>query len=148
MHFQRAADLLGKRWSTLIVSAMLAGATRFSDIRDEVAPISDTLLSERLKQLEADGIIRRDVTPSTPVLIEYHLTDEGRDLERVIDELRSWAERWAETYPSPPEPSRRQASSSSVNNAEWSRSPRSGSSTNRSSCAATTSNAGIGEPAA
>jgi DNA-binding HxlR family transcriptional regulator len=47
--------------------------------------------------LEADGIIRRDVTPSTPVLIEYHLTDEGRDLERVIDELRSWAERWAET---------------------------------------------------
>ena len=97
VHFQRAADLLGKRWSTLIVSAMLAGATRFSDIRDEVAPISDTLLSERLKQLEADGIIRRDVTPSTPVLIEYHLTDEGRDLERVIDELRSWAERWAET---------------------------------------------------
>ena len=97
VHFQRAADLLGKRWSTLIVSAMLAGATRFSDIRDEVAPISDTLLSERLKQLESDGIIRRDVTPSTPVLIEYHLTDEGRDLERVIDELRSWAERWAET---------------------------------------------------
>jgi DNA-binding HxlR family transcriptional regulator len=101
VHFQRAADLLGRRWSTLIVSAMLAGATRFSDIRDEVAPISDTLLSDRLKQLEADGIIRRDVTPSTPVLIEYHLTDEGRDLERVIDELRSWAERWAETPVAP-----------------------------------------------
>jgi DNA-binding HxlR family transcriptional regulator len=95
-HFQRAADLLGKRWSTLIVSAMLAGATRFSDLREAVAPISDTLLSERLKQLEADGIIRREVTPSTPVLIEYHLTDEGRDLERVIEELRGWAERWAE----------------------------------------------------
>jgi DNA-binding HxlR family transcriptional regulator len=95
VHFQRAADLLGKRWSTLIVSAMLGGATRFSDIRDAVAPISDTLLSERLKQLEADGIIRREVTPSTPVLIEYHLTEEGRDLEHVIDELRGWAERWA-----------------------------------------------------
>jgi DNA-binding HxlR family transcriptional regulator len=94
-HFQRAADLLGKRWSTLIVSAMLAGATRFSDISDAVAPISDTLLSDRLKQLEADGILRRNVTPSTPVLIEYQLTDEGRDLERVIDELRRWAERWA-----------------------------------------------------
>jgi DNA-binding HxlR family transcriptional regulator len=100
-HFQRAAGLLGKRWSTLIVSAMLSGVTRFSDIRDAVAPISDTLLSERLKQLEADGIVRRDVTPSTPVLIEYHLTDEGRDLERVIDELRSWAERWAETPVAP-----------------------------------------------
>jgi DNA-binding HxlR family transcriptional regulator len=96
-HFQRAADLLGKRWSTLIVSAMMAGATRFSDIGDAVSPISDTLLSERLKQLEADGIVRRDVTPSTPVLIEYHLTDEGQDLERVITELRRWAERWADT---------------------------------------------------
>jgi DNA-binding HxlR family transcriptional regulator len=96
-HFQRAAGLLGRRWSTLIVSAMLAGATRFSDIRDAVAPISDTLLSERLKQLEADGIVRREVTPSTPVLIEYHLTEEGRDLEVVIDELRRWAERWAGT---------------------------------------------------
>jgi DNA-binding HxlR family transcriptional regulator len=100
-HFQRAAGLLGKRWSTLIVSAMLAGATRFSDIGDAVAPISDTLLSERLKQLEADGIVRRDVTPSTPVLIEYRLTDEGRDLEGVIEELRRWAERWAETPVSP-----------------------------------------------
>jgi DNA-binding HxlR family transcriptional regulator len=100
-HFQRAAGLLGKRWSTLIVSAMLAGTTRFSDIRDAVAPISDTLLSERLKQLEADGILRREVTPSTPVLIEYHLTEEGRDLERVIDELRGWAERWAQTPVAP-----------------------------------------------
>lgn len=100
-HFQRAADLLGKRWSTLIIGAMLDGATRFSDIGDAVSPISDTLLSERLKQLEADGIIRRDVTPSTPVLIEYHLTDEGRDLERVINELRSWAERWADTPVAP-----------------------------------------------
>ncbi len=103
-HFQRAADLLGKRWSTLIVSAMLSGATRFSDIREAVAPISDTLLSERLKQLEIDGIVRRDVTPSTPVLIEYHLTEEGRDLETVIDELRRWAERWAEETISPVAP--------------------------------------------
>ena len=94
-HLQRAAGLLGKRWSTLIVGAMLDGATRFSDLRGAVAPISDTLLSERLKQLEADGILRRVVTPSTPVLIEYRLTDEGRDLKRVIDELRRWAERWA-----------------------------------------------------
>jgi DNA-binding HxlR family transcriptional regulator len=100
-HFQRAADLLGKRWSTLIVSAMLAGATRFSDIRDAVAPISDTLLSERLKQLEADGIVHREVTPSTPVRIEYRLTEEGRDLERAIDELRRWAERWAEAPVAP-----------------------------------------------
>ena len=83
------------------MGAMLSGATRFSDLRDAVAPISDTLLSERLKQLEADGIVRRDVTPSTPVLIEYRLTDEGRDLEQVIEELRRWAERWAEVPATP-----------------------------------------------
>jgi DNA-binding HxlR family transcriptional regulator len=103
-HFQRAAGLLGRRWSTLIVSAMLAGATRFSDISDAVTPISDTLLSERLKQLEADGIIHRKVTPSTPVLIEYRLTEEGRDLEGVIEELRRWAERWAGAPVSPVAP--------------------------------------------
>src|SRR5262245_37441832 len=95
-HVRRAADLLGKRWSTQIVLALLDGKARFSELKEAVAPISDTLLSERLKELEADGIIRRDVTPSTPVLIEYRLTDQGRDLERVMVELRSWAERWAE----------------------------------------------------
>jgi len=94
-NFQRAADLLGKRWSTLIVGVMLSGATRYSDIRAAVAPISDTLLSERLKQLEAEGIVRRDVTPSTPVLIEYHLTEDGRALDPVIQELHRWAERRA-----------------------------------------------------
>ncbi|MFN8234010.1 MAG: helix-turn-helix domain-containing protein [Actinomycetota bacterium] len=95
-HVRRAADLLGKRWSSQIVLALLDGRTRFSELREAVAPISDTLLSERLKELEADGIIRRDVTPSTPVRIEYRLTDRGRDLERVMAELRAWAERWAE----------------------------------------------------
>jgi DNA-binding HxlR family transcriptional regulator len=95
-HVRRAADLLGKRWSTQIVLALFDGKARFSELREAVAPISDTLLSERLKELEADGIIRRDVTPSTPVLIEYHLTDRGRDLERVMTELRIWAERWAD----------------------------------------------------
>jgi DNA-binding HxlR family transcriptional regulator len=95
-HVRRAADLLGKRWSTQIVLALLDGKARFSELKEAVAPISDTLLSERLKELEADGIIRRDVTPSTPVLIEYHLTDQGRDLEKVMVELRRWAERWAE----------------------------------------------------
>ena len=57
--------------------------------------ISDGLLSERLKELEAEHIVTRDVTPSTPVLIEYHLTDRGRELTRVVDELGRWAERWS-----------------------------------------------------
>ena len=94
-HFQRAADLLGKRWNAMIVRALQSGAVRFSDLKAGIPHISDGLLSERLKELEHQGIVTRDVTPSTPVLIEYHLTDRGRDLGTVMDELGKWAERWS-----------------------------------------------------
>ena len=94
-HFQRAADLIGKRWNVLIVRALQSGAVRFSDLKAGIPHISDALLSERLKELEAEGIVTRDVTPTTPVLIEYHLTERGRDLGTVMDELGKWAERWS-----------------------------------------------------
>ena len=94
-HFQRAAELIGKRWNPQVVRALQTGSTRFGDIKGAIPHISDGLLSERLKELEAEGIVTRDVTPSTPVLIEYHLTDRGRDLTKVMDELGQWAERWA-----------------------------------------------------
>jgi DNA-binding HxlR family transcriptional regulator len=93
--FHKAVELIGRRWTGAILSALLMGATRFTDIIHAVPGLSDRLLSERLKELEAEGIVTRDVTPSTPVLIEYHLTDRGRDLTKVMDELGKWAERWA-----------------------------------------------------
>jgi DNA-binding HxlR family transcriptional regulator len=99
-HFQRAAELLGKRWNVLIVRSLQSGAVRFSDMKAGIPHISDALLSERLKELETEGIVTRDVTPSTPVLIEYHLTERGRDLGTVMDELGKWAERWS-TAPAP-----------------------------------------------
>ena len=94
-HFQRAAELIGKRWNPQVVRALQTGATRFTDIRDTIPQISDALLSERLKELEAEGVVTRTVTPDTPVRIDYRLTDRGRDLTRVVDELGRWAERWA-----------------------------------------------------
>ena len=94
-HFQRAADLIGKRWNPQVVRALQTGSTRFGDIKGAIPQISDALLSDRLKELEAEDIITRDVTPSTPVLIEYHLTQRGRDLTKVMDELARWAERWS-----------------------------------------------------
>jgi len=96
-HFQRAAELIGKRWNPQVVRALQTGSTRFGDLRATIPHISDGLLSERLKELEHEGIVSREVTPSTPVLIEYHLTERGRDLTKVMDELGSWAERWAGT---------------------------------------------------
>jgi DNA-binding HxlR family transcriptional regulator len=94
-HFQRAAALVARRWNPLIVGALLDGVSRFSDLRKAISGISDRLLSERLKELEAAGIVTREVTPCTPVRIEYGLTQQGRDLAGVVDELRAWAERWA-----------------------------------------------------
>jgi DNA-binding HxlR family transcriptional regulator len=66
-----------------------------------VPGLSDHLLSERLKEFEAAGIVTRTVTPTTPVRIDYELTQRGHDLERVIEELAVWAERWARKAPRP-----------------------------------------------
>lgn len=93
--FQQAAELVGRRWVPQIVWVLLDGPHRYSAIRAAIPEISDTLLSERLRELEAAGIVTRAVTPSTPVLIEYTLTERGRDLATVVDGLSSWAERWA-----------------------------------------------------
>jgi DNA-binding HxlR family transcriptional regulator len=95
-HFQRAADLIGRRWNPQILRGLQSGVTRFSDLKTGIPQISDAMLSERLKELEAEGIVTRVVTPATPVRITYGLTERGMDLSKVMDELGQWAERWAD----------------------------------------------------
>ena len=94
-HFRSAAEVLGQRWNPQIIRILLAGPIRFGHLRDAIPGISDRLLSERLKSLEAEGIVRREVTPRTPVRIEYSLTEKGADLTEAITSLAEWAERWA-----------------------------------------------------
>jgi DNA-binding HxlR family transcriptional regulator len=93
--FQRAAQLVGRRWVPQIVWVLLGGPRRYSSLRAAIPEISDTLLSERLRELERHGIVARTVTPTTPVLIEYALTERGRQLAGVIEGLSAWADRWA-----------------------------------------------------
>jgi DNA-binding HxlR family transcriptional regulator len=93
--FQRAAQLVGQRWVPQIVWVLLDGRRRYSAVRDSIPEISDTLLSERLRELEEAGVVTRTVTASTPVLIEYGLSERGRELAVVMDGLSTWAERWA-----------------------------------------------------
>jgi DNA-binding HxlR family transcriptional regulator len=95
-HFRHAAELIGKRWTPQIVRGLQSGDSRFSDLRAGIQTISDAVLSDRLKELEAAGILTRTVTPDRPVRIDYVLTPRGRDLTKVVDELARWAERWAE----------------------------------------------------
>ena len=75
---------------------MLAGRCRFSDIAAAVPGLSDRLLSERLKELEAEGVVERRVFPETPVRIEYRLTEKGRALEAAVAAMAQWAETWIE----------------------------------------------------
>lgn len=92
--YHHAIELIGRRWTGAILRAMLSGAARFSDIGAAVPGLSDRLLSERLKELEAEGIISRVVVPSTPVRVDYRLTAKGKALHEVIGAVAAWAEHW------------------------------------------------------
>jgi DNA-binding HxlR family transcriptional regulator len=93
-YYHRAVELIGRRWTGAILRAMLVGVSRFSDLTEAIPGLSDRMLSERLKALEAEGIIVRSVTPETPVRIEYLLTDKGRSLIPVVEAVAGWAEEW------------------------------------------------------
>src|SRR5437588_8778721 len=99
--FHTAVEIIGRRWSGAILRAMLAGSTRYTDIACSVPKLSDRLLSERLKEFEQVGIVERVVIPDTPVRVEYHLTQKGRELEPAFTELAQWAEKWIELPPLP-----------------------------------------------
>src|ERR671932_828503 len=88
-------ELVGKRWSGAIIYVLLQGGTmRFSEIGNAVPDLSDRLLSERLKELEARGIVERRVQDSAPVRVEYELTERGRDLRDALAEPKAWGDRW------------------------------------------------------
>ena len=94
--YSQAMEIIGRRWTGAIIRSMLSGASRYSEIVAAVPGLSDRLLSERLKELENEGIVERTVTPSTPVRVDYALTEKGRALGSVVREVASWAERWGD----------------------------------------------------
>jgi DNA-binding HxlR family transcriptional regulator len=89
--YHRAIELVGKRWTGAILLVLLDGPLHFSGIRQLVPELSDRLLSERLKELEAEGIVERRVLDGSPVRVEYSLTAKGRALEPTLGALKSWA---------------------------------------------------------
>ena len=90
--YHRAVELIGKRWTGAIVLVLLDGPLHFSGIRQLVPELSDRLLSERLKELEAEGIVERRVLDGSPVRVEYSLTPKGEALEPALHELKRWAQ--------------------------------------------------------
>ena len=93
--FHRAVELIGRRWTGAILRVLLDGAERFSDIAAAVPGLTDRMLSERLKELEAEDVVTRTVTAETPVRIEYRLTPKGRALGCVLDAIGAWAHAWS-----------------------------------------------------
>lgn len=89
----KAMDLIGKRWTGLILYQLLDGSQRFNEI-ESALPVSGRLLSERLKELEKEGLVERKVYSEVPVRVEYSLTEKGQALEDAIRNIESWATNW------------------------------------------------------
>jgi len=93
-HFHDAIELIGKRWTGAIVFALTEGPLRFGELREAVPGLSDRLLSSRLRELEREGLVARDVEPGAPVRVSYSLTEAGAELRPAMVELKAWANRW------------------------------------------------------
>ena len=92
-----ASELLCTRWTMLILRELLAGSTRFNDLRRGVPRMSPTLLSQRLKELEDAGIVERRAVRNERGVYDYHLTKPGQELRPVVESMGIWGQRWIET---------------------------------------------------
>lgn len=92
--YEHAVQLLGKRWTGLILDTLMGGPRRFCELTASVEGLSDRVLSDRLRELESEGIIERVVYPHIPVRVEYRLTPKGSDLRPVVQAIHEWAEKW------------------------------------------------------
>lgn len=94
--FHRAIELVGRRWTGAIIRILLSGPKRFNELAAGVPGLSDRLLTERLRELECQGVLRRTVDTGSPIRVAYELTEAGRELDATIRAISSWAERWVE----------------------------------------------------
>src|SRR5258708_26131336 len=92
--FQRAIELIGKRWTGAVIRALMSGAARFNQLLMGIPGISDRVLTERLRELETEGLVERLVDPGPPVPVSYRLTARGKSLCAAIASIAAWAADW------------------------------------------------------
>jgi DNA-binding HxlR family transcriptional regulator len=92
--FHRASELIGRRWNGAIIFLLLKQTCRFAALRDGIPDITDRMLSERLQELEEEGLVERTVIPDTPIRVEYSLTKKGKALAEPIRAITDWAEKY------------------------------------------------------
>ena len=95
--YHEAVELVGRRWTGAILRVLMDRPMRFSEVVQAVPELSDRLLSERMKELEARGIVKRTVHPGPPVRVEYGLSEMGRELGPALDKIQDWAQRWLDS---------------------------------------------------
>ena len=82
--------IIGGKWKLLILRELLAGASRFGELRRRVSGISEKILTQHLRELERDGIVARKIYPEVPPKVEYSLTASGKTLKPIVDGLHDW----------------------------------------------------------
>lgn len=91
---EKTFDLIGKRWTGLILYVLASGPKRFSEIHSIIPDLSKRVLTERMKELEEHGIVLRHVIPERPVRTEYLLTKKGDELAKILGPISQWATSW------------------------------------------------------
>ena len=107
--FHRASELIGRRWTGAIIYVLLRDRCRFADLRAGIPGITDRMLSERLQELEEEGIVVRVVIPETPVRVEYSLSPKGRALAKPVEAIGNWAHDWLAAKATPASSRQRRA---------------------------------------
>jgi DNA-binding HxlR family transcriptional regulator len=98
-YYHEAVELVGRRWTGAILQVLMDGPMRFSEIAQSIPELSDRLLSERMKELEARGMVQRTVISGPPLRVQYELSRMGHELEPALAALGSWARRWLVDHP-------------------------------------------------
>jgi len=91
---ERSFEIIGKKWVGLIIYVLMSGPKRFSEISENIPTLSRRILTERIKELEDQGIIFRNVIPDRPIRSEYSLTKKGTELGKILGPISQWAESW------------------------------------------------------
>lgn len=92
--YHHAVELIGRRWTGAIIRTLMSGPHRFNELLTAIPGISDRLLTERLRELETEGLVKREVQPQSPIRVVYELTECGTDLAPAIQEIERWAGQW------------------------------------------------------
>ncbi|MFE0555792.1 winged helix-turn-helix transcriptional regulator [Paenibacillus sp. NPDC058910] len=93
-HICSVLQILGAKWAFLVIAQLAQGAKRFNQLHRDAAIIKTQSLTDVLRHLEGNGIVRREVFPTVPISVEYSLTEKGLDFLDSLKEMEKWAEKW------------------------------------------------------